>query len=167
MELIVTVAGRQEKVILREVDGQVEVTVGDRAYRVDVVPTASGLRSLLLDGRQYEIAAQRERDGRIRLSAPGLAELAEVADPLTHLAQQTGRGAGGRRREQVSAYMPGKVVAVLAAEGDVVVAGQGIVVLEAMKMQNEIQAPHDGTLRKLFVAPGQPVEGGDPLFEVE
>ena len=63
--------------------------------------------------------------------------------------------------------MPGRVVAVLAAEGDAVRAGQGVVVLEAMKMQNEIQAEHDGTIKRICVAAGQAVEGGDLLFELE
>jgi pyruvate carboxylase subunit B len=63
--------------------------------------------------------------------------------------------------------MPGRVVAVLAEAGQEVKAGQGIVVLEAMKMQNEILAEHDGILKALFVQPGQAVEGGDPLFEME
>jgi biotin carboxyl carrier protein len=62
--------------------------------------------------------------------------------------------------------MPGRVVAVLAAEGEAVEAGQGVVVLEAMKMENEIRAEHAGTVGRLFVQPGQAVEGGDPLFEL-
>jgi pyruvate carboxylase subunit B len=62
--------------------------------------------------------------------------------------------------------MPGRVVAVLAREGEEVAAGQGIVVLEAMKMENEILADRAGTIRALFVQPGQAVEGGDPLFEI-
>jgi biotin carboxyl carrier protein len=63
--------------------------------------------------------------------------------------------------------MPGRVVAVLAEEGARVEAGQGVVVLEAMKMENEIRAERAGTLARLHVRPGQAVEGGDPLFEVE
>jgi biotin carboxyl carrier protein len=63
--------------------------------------------------------------------------------------------------------MPGRVVALLAEEGSSVEQGQGILVLEAMKMENEIAAERDGTLKKLFVELGQPVEGGDPLFEIE
>jgi biotin carboxyl carrier protein len=62
--------------------------------------------------------------------------------------------------------MPGRVVAVLVAEGASVTPGQGLVVLEAMKMQNEIQAERPGTVKKIFVSPGQAVEGGDPLFEI-
>ena len=91
----------------------------------------------------------------------------EVLDPLAHLARQAGAAAGARGKERVSAQMPGRVVALLAAEGDEVKAGQGVVVLEAMKMENEILADRDGVVRKLFVAEGQPVESGEPLFELE
>ena len=63
--------------------------------------------------------------------------------------------------------MPGRVVAVLVGEGEPVRAGQGVVVLEAMKMQNEIQAEHDGVVKRVCVEPGQAVEGGDLLFELE
>ena len=89
-----------------------------------------------------------------------------VADPLTHLAAQAAGGKGGRRQQKVTAYMPGRVVAVLVEEGQEVQAGQGVVVLEAMKMENEIRAESDGTIRQVFVTPGQNVEGGDPLFEL-
>jgi pyruvate carboxylase subunit B len=62
--------------------------------------------------------------------------------------------------------MPGRVVELLAAEGDEIEAGQGIVVLEAMKMENEISSEHSGTVHKIHVEPGSTVEGGDPLFEI-
>ena len=63
--------------------------------------------------------------------------------------------------------MPGRVVEVLVEEGARVEAGQGLIVLEAMKMENEIQAEHEGVVKQVFVTAGQAVEGGDPLFELE
>ena len=62
--------------------------------------------------------------------------------------------------------MPGRVVSVAVAEGATVEAGQPLVVLEAMKMQNEIQADRAGTVTRVHVAAGQAVEGGDPLLEL-
>ena len=76
-----------------------------------------------------------------------------------------GRAAGGP--QTIDAYMPGRVVTLLVAAGDEVQAGQGVLVLEAMKMENEIQAERQGVIRRLLVKPGQAVEGGDPLFEME
>ena len=63
--------------------------------------------------------------------------------------------------------MPGRVVTLLVGEGETVKAGQGVVVLEAMKMENEIQTDVAGVVKKIFVEEGQSVEGGDPLFEIE
>ena len=63
--------------------------------------------------------------------------------------------------------MPGRVVALLVAQGDQVEPGQGVLVLEAMKMENEIAAEAAGVVSQFFVEEGQAVEGGDPLFEVE
>lgn len=90
-----------------------------------------------------------------------------ITDPLTHLASQTRGGKGGKRQRKVAAYMPGRVVAVLVEEGGTVTAGQGVIVLEAMKMENEIRAEHDGTVVKIFVQPGQAVDMGNPLFELD
>jgi biotin carboxyl carrier protein len=63
--------------------------------------------------------------------------------------------------------MPGRVVEVRVAEGQEIRAGEPLLVLEAMKMQNEIQAERDGTVRKLHVAAGDAVDGGDLLLEIE
>ncbi|MFL6293046.1 MAG: acetyl-CoA carboxylase biotin carboxyl carrier protein subunit [Thermoanaerobaculia bacterium] len=155
-----------------------EVTVGERTYQVDAATARAGLRSLRIDSSQHEVAVRHVRGGATRegtrgaddkywVSTPSGAGPVSVTDPLTHLAAQTRGGKGARRAARVTAYMPGRVVAILAREGEAVTAGQGIVVLEAMKMQNEIRAEQDGTLAKIHVEPGQAVEGGDPLFELE
>ena len=168
MELIATCGERREKVTVERRGDAVEVTVGERRYLVDDASTpGGGLHSLLLDGRQYAVRVRRETSSRYRVLTRGRNEVVEVVDPLTALAEAAGAGRGGPRQEEVTAYMPGKVSAVLVAEGDTVRSGQGVVVLEAMKMENEILAPHDGVVRRVHVAPGQAVEGGDPLFTLE
>jgi biotin carboxyl carrier protein len=165
MDLIVRHGEREERVRVRRNGTGYEVTVGDRTYQVDAATARAGLRSLRIDGSHHEVAVRQVRDA-YWVSTPSSAGPVSVTDPLTHLAAQS-HSKGGRRNEKVTAYMPGRVVAILAREGEAVTAGQGIVVLEAMKMQNEIRAEHDGTLAKVHVQAGQAVEGGDPLFELE
>ena len=91
----------------------------------------------------------------------------ELVAPLEHLAEQAHGESGRRGRVVVAAYMPGRVVSVLVGEGDAVESGRSLVVLEAMKMQNEIRADRPGVVRRVHVAAGQAVENGDPLVELE
>lgn len=158
---------REERVRVAVLEGGgFEVTVGDRMYRLEVVAAGQGY-SLRIDGEQHEVAVLPRGNGTYWVGAARGGGLVGLADPLTHLARSAVAAKGGRRHQRVTAYMPGRVVAVLVAEGEEVAAGQGIVMLEAMKMQNEIQAEHAGTIRRIHVQPGQAVEGGDPLFEME
>jgi biotin carboxyl carrier protein len=166
MELIVRAGDREEKVRVRRIDGGYEVVVGDRAYQVDAAAMHNGVRSLRIDGEQHEVSVRRKGEDWAVVSRQG-AVTVSVTDPLTHLANQTRGGKGGRRHQRVDAYMPGRVVALLVQEGDEVAAGQGILVLEAMKMENEIRAEHEGRITKLHVEPGQAVDTGNPLFEME
>jgi len=167
MELVVRHGEREERVRVRRAGDGFEVTLGDRTYRVDAGAARAGLHSLRIDGAQHEVAVHPQSDGIYRVStAEGSAEV-EVADPLTYLASRAQGGKGGKRRQRVDAYMPGRVVTLLAEEGQEVAAGQGILVLEAMKMENEIRADHAGRIGKFFVQPGQAVETGNPLFELE
>jgi len=166
MNLIVRHGEREERVQVRRNGTGYEVKVGELTYQVDAATARPGLRSLRIDGSHHEVAVRQIKES-YWVSTPSSAGAVSVTDPLTHLAAQTHGGKGARRNEKVTAYMPGRVVAILAQEGDAVTAGQGIVVLEAMKMQNEIRAEHDGTLTKIHVQSGQAVEGGDPLFELE
>jgi biotin carboxyl carrier protein len=174
MELIVRQGEREEKVRVRRVDGAdggFEVTVGDRAYSVDALAARPGLLSLRIAGDRdvvahHEVAVRAQGEGIYWVSTAQGAGPIEVADPLAYLAVHT-HGGGGKRRQRVDAYMPGRVTAVLVEEGAAVTKGQGIIVLEAMKMENEIRAEHDGTVSRIHVQPGQAVDLGNPLFEME
>jgi biotin carboxyl carrier protein len=167
MDLIVRQLDREERVRVRRNGDLYEVTLGDRAYQVDAAVARPGVYSLRIDGTQHEVAVHRQAEGAYRVSTRRGSAFVEVADPLTHLATQTRGGKDGRRRQTVKAYMPGRVVTLLIQEGQEVVTGQGILVLEAMKMENEIRAEHDGTVTQIHVQPGQAVESGNPLFELE
>jgi biotin carboxyl carrier protein len=166
VDLIVRHGEREEKARVRRVDGGFEVTVGDRVYQVDAASPRPGLHSLRIDGAQHEVAVRRQGEGYWASTSQGSGSV-EVTDPLTYLAAQARGGKGGRGRQRVTAYMPGRVVTLLAEEGQTVTAGQGVLVLEAMKMENEIRAEHDGTVTRIYVQPGQAVEMGNPLFDLE
>lgn len=172
MDLVVTQDERQEKVVVERIAEQAggyRVTVGDRVHHVDWIERSGGVWSLIIEGQQHELATRRLSsltEGHYSISGSQSETEVRVADPLTHLARESRGGAGAGGAQVVNAPMPGRVVAVLAEAGTEVEAGQGIVVLEAMKMENEISAEQSGTLIKLLVEAGQAVEGGDPLFEV-
>ncbi len=177
MELIVRHRDREEQVHLERTESGYRIGVGDASYEVDVAlagtisssrPSGATIHSLLIDGRQHEVSVRSRRRGDVAVyqvtGAAGSDEV-EVMDPLAHLARAGHEASGGGVR-RVTAYMPGRVVEILVEEGEEVAAGQGVVVLEAMKMKNEIQAEAAGTVTRLLVEPDQAVEGGDPLFEL-
>ena len=166
MELIVRQSGRERAVLVEETSNGYRVTIDGSSYEVDVSAAGRTVRSLLIDGRQTEVGLHRQGGGRYEVSGPNGRQVVEVLDPLTLLAEKAHDAGSGESVNQVVAYMPGRVVELLVREGQRVEAGQGILVLEAMKMENEIQADREGTLERFFVSDGQAVEGGDPLYEI-
>jgi len=167
MKLIVIQEGREHEVELERREKGVEVRLGDEVFLVDSEHTNGRVRSLVIDGRQFELAVTCGPGGTYQVSHNGAVADLEVLDPLSYLAAKGEGGEKRRRTDRIDAYMPGRVVQVLVKEGEKVSRGQGLVVLEAMKMENEIQAEHDGVVGKVLVKPGDTVEGGDPLFEME
>jgi len=89
----------------------------------------------------------------------------EVQDPRQKSLRSSQLADGGRRH--VQAAMPGRIVKIMVAEGDSVAEGQGLLILEAMKMQNEIKASRAGVVRSLAVQPGQAVDSGQLLLDLE
>lgn len=144
--------------------GGYRVCIGDRCMLVDLVEVGRYVRSLRLeDGTQFSLVHHREGSTH-EITLGGATVHIDMIDPLA---------ARRKRREDemsasgvVKALMPGRVVRVLVAQGDTVKKGTGLLILEAMKMENEIQAPADGVVDALFVEPGQTVEAGADLAHV-
>ena len=167
MKLVVEHQGRADEVYVERREGRWRVRVGETDYRVDAVPVGDTARSLRVDGGQYEVDVAHLGQGRYEVSRAGWVEQLKVQDPLAWLARHAHDEVAEHASQTVTAYMPGRVVAVLVEEGAEVAAGDGVLVLEAMKMENEIQAERPGVVGRILVSLGEAVEGGDPLFELD
>jgi acetyl/propionyl-CoA carboxylase alpha subunit len=138
-----------------------ECFVDGRPVRVDARLLERGVMSLLVEGRQYRCVL--DGDGVV---IGGRRYGFEMDDPRS-LTGRRGAGAGTEGPRPVKAPMPGRVVRVLVAAGDEVAEGQGVVVIEAMKMQNELKSPKAGRVARVGVALGDTVGSGDVLVVVE
>jgi biotin carboxyl carrier protein len=142
-------------------DGSPCVRVDGRPVEVEARLPEHGHGSILLDGVSHRVDVGR---GQTDVVVDGEAFQVQIEDPARRgrRAATASDGAGQR----LIAPMPGKVVAVLAAVGQPVEAGAGLVVLEAMKMENEFKATSGGVVAEVHVAPGQAVNAGDLLVVV-
>lgn len=143
-----------------------QISVDGRRLAADVVEIAPHTLSILLAGHSHEIRVFPAPDGKLQIHDGLQAFTAEVADPRAWKGRHQG-GAEAEGRQQVAAPMPGKIIRVLVKAGDKVEAGQGLVVVEAMKMQNEIRSPKGGTVERVLANEGQPVNAGEVLVWVD
>ncbi|HEU4699841.1 MAG TPA: biotin/lipoyl-containing protein [Gemmatimonadales bacterium] len=165
MRYHVTVGGREIEV---EVDGE-RVVVNGTEHQVQLTPVPdTPLRVLMLDGRSYTLPVQAAGRDRWTVGLAGEPWEAEVLDERTrYIRSLTGGGAQKAGAAALKAPMPGLVVRVLVEPDQAVAAGAGVVVLEAMKMENELKAQGPGTVKAVLVRPGQAVEKGATLVEFE
>ena len=141
------------------------VILDGRPVAVDAVEIAPNTLSILLDGQSFEISVTPAPDGKLKLQTGTQEFTAEVIDPRAWSGRRHG-SVEAEGRQQIVAPMPGKVVRLLVKEGDRVEAGQGLLVVEAMKMQNEIRSPKSGTVERILAKEGQPVNSGEVLCVV-
>lgn len=141
--------------------GLVKCVVDGRGVVVDACVVQRGVISLVVDGRQYRCVL----DGGAVVIMGRRYEFA-VADPRS-LKRERGGAAGASGPRAVKAPMPGRVVRVLVGIGDEVLDQQGVVVIEAMKMQNELKSPKAGRVSRISTTVGETVQQGDILVTVE
>ena len=163
MKYFVAIDGREVEV---EVDGdRLRVDGRELRARLTVIP-GTPIRHLLVGADSLALVVEPRERGEWRLSIDGTSYLAEVVDERTrHIRSLTGDAGKAAGLAHLRAPMPGLVVRVFAREGDQVVTGQGLVVLEAMKMENELRAIAPGVVGVVRVAPGQAVEKGQILLD--
>ncbi|MDX2163252.1 MAG: biotin/lipoyl-containing protein [bacterium] len=141
-----------------DVDKDGRLLVNGKPREVDFRSLDESLFSMIMQDRSYELVIE-ERDDSVQISMHGRAYEGQVLDERAQLllTRRTGTTAGSGELS-VKAPMPGLIVAVPVQEGDAVKQGQTILVLESMKMQNELKAPRDGVVQRISVQAGQSVE---------
>jgi biotin carboxyl carrier protein len=162
MKLLVRIDGR-EAVLERNRGGTWRLD--GKAFDCDCVEIAPGRYTILLDGRSFDVAVETESNGVCSAAAGGRTYSVELRDPRRY--RPGGGGGGADGRQTLASPMPGKIVKVLVQAGQQVEAGQGLVVVEAMKMQNEVKAPRNGVAVAVHVSEGDSVGAGAPLVVVE
>lgn len=166
MRYYAKVGKREFEMTVAETSGPVlEVALLDKKFAVDCAGIASGEKySILIDGRSFDVTV--DGDGkRLSLIVDGHAWHVEVEDERERAMSQIA-GHGGSAGGIVESVMPGIVRKIDAKVGDAVKPGDRLLVLEAMKMENEIRAEHGGVIDKVFVTEGQTVDGGRPLVSI-
>jgi biotin carboxyl carrier protein len=160
----VTIDGKTHRLELNRVEDRWSCRLDGRDIEVDAVLARPDVLSLRIGNRAYEVKCERV-SGDMHFWVGSARFAAEVRDPRS-LRGRT-RAVDDSGPKKISAPMPGKVVRVLVSQGAEVEAGAGVLVVEAMKMQNEIKSPKKGTIQKILVGEGAAVNAGDVLAIVE
>ena len=162
----VVVDGKTHRLELTRGENTWQCVVDGKAMEVDAALTARDVLSLLIGNKAYEIKRERSLQGELHVVIGSARYAVDVQDPRS---LRTRRAAAGAEAgpQKINAAMPGKIVRIMVKEKDEVTAGQPILVMEAMKMQNEIKSPKAGKVQKVLTSEGSTVNAGDTLAVIE
>ena len=166
MKFDVQIAGKTRTVELQLDSDRWRISLDGVALDADAVEISPNIFSILLNGESYEVRLAAANDGKLTLQTRHHEFVAQVIDPRAWRGRRHGP-VEAEGRQQIVAPMPGKVVRLLVKTGDKVEAGQGLLVVEAMKMQNEVRSPKTGTVERLLAKEGQAVYAGDILAWID
>jgi biotin carboxyl carrier protein len=164
LKLVARYGGREIPVEVERQGAGYRVRLDDKWIDADLIPAGNFVRSLRLeDGTQFALLHHREGNTH-EITFQGSTLRVEIVDPLSLKRKRRDDEVGSAG--VIKALMPGRVVRILVSPGTEVKKGAGLMILEAMKMENEIQAPVDGTVDQIFVSSGDTVEGGADLLHL-
>ena len=165
MRFQVEVGGRVREVGIESSGTGTVVTLDGSPVDIEVRPVGEGRLSLRFPatGRQQDVVVTRGRNGAVDVLVGGLRVPVSIRPEGR---TGTRSAASGDAPERVVAPMPGKVVKLLVKPGDQVTSRQGVIVVEAMKMENELRAGRDGVVREVLVTEGTSVDAGTPLVVI-
>lgn len=164
---LATAAGKAKHIVeLRQKDGQCEITLDGRPMDADAVQVSPNTLSIMLCGQSFEVNVSRSLDSAINMQCGSHEFSARIVDARAWRGRKQG-AIEVEGRQVILAPMPGKIIRLLVAAGDSVEAGQGLLVVEAMKMQNEIRSPKSGKVERLLAKEGQAVNAGEVLAWVD
>jgi biotin carboxyl carrier protein len=166
MKYEILIANKSRIVELQRDGARWQISLDGAATDADAIEIAPGIFSILLNGESHEVRVAPNPDSSLTIQDGPNEFKAEVSDPRSWRGRKQD-AAEVEGRQKIVAPMPGKVIRLLVKPGDKVEAGQGILVVEAMKMQNEVKSPKSGTVEKLLAKESQPVNAGDILAWID
>lgn len=165
MRFVAELEGRNHSLEVKEAERGFRVQVGEEVWEVDARLPAKGVYSILIGGTSY-IADVTEEDSFYLVEVDGERYRIRMDEESRYIIRTRGGGAARSGAQVLTAPMPGRVVHVAVHEGQTVEAGDGLVVIEAMKMENEFKAAAPGTVTEVRVQAGQAVNSGDVLIVI-
>ena len=159
MKLQIEIGGKKCDIELTQAGERPVWKIDGQRLEADATEVSPGIYSVLISGKSFEV--RMERTGAELQATTDSREFKIVILDERDWRRKRGSAIEAEGRQQVLAPMPGKIVRLLVKTGDAVRAGQGLLVVEAMKMQNEIRAPKSGTIDRLGVVEGQTVNAGE------
>lgn len=167
MKFVATLEGKPTPVeVVTGADGRYRLSIGGEVWDVDARLTAQGITSLLIDGVSY-VADVTDQEGACVVEVRGETYVIDVEEETRYIIRTRGGAAGGHAGHVLKAPMPGRITQVAVRPGDQVNRGDTLLVIEAMKMQNELKAGAAGTVAEVRVEVGQAVNPGEVLVVVE
>lgn len=170
MKFVVRIANEEKSIVINETNGFYDVELDGKPYRVDCRNFGEGnLLSLLINNKSYliESGPVKVEDGRYYARVMGRHYDVDVLDELLVAVRDAEGAAGGAGDYNVLSPMPGLILDVKVRVGDRVESGAPVVIMEAMKMQNELAAEVGGVVTELHVEPRQTVDSQVPLVTIE
>jgi biotin carboxyl carrier protein len=165
MKFVATIGDRAETVEVTGTAGRYRLTIGGEVREVDARLTGPGIYSLLIDGVSY-VADVTDRDGACLVGVADETYVIRIEEEARHAIRTKGGAAAGGGSQTLTAPLPGKITHVAVTAGDIVALGDTLLVIEAMKMENELRAGAPGTVAEVRVRPGQAVNAGDVLVVI-
>ncbi|MGH7313630.1 MAG: biotin/lipoyl-containing protein [Candidatus Rokuibacteriota bacterium] len=165
MKFVATIADRAESVDITGADGAYRVTIDDQVWEVDARRTAPGIYSLLIGGVSH-VADVNEQEGLSVVHVGGETYAVQVEEHTRYVIRTQGGTSAPRGARTITAPLPGRITQVAVKPGDAVTPGDTLVVIEAMKMENEFKASVAGRVVEVRVEPGQAVNAGDVLLVI-
>jgi biotin carboxyl carrier protein len=164
MKLVAKLNNQTHQIDIRRDGISVTATVDDREYLLEASEVEPDLYLLKHNNKIYQVYVAPTKPARVTLR--NFDADIEVSDPR-RLRANAAESAHAGGAAEIRTAMPGKVVRILVSEGDAVKAGDGVLVVEAMKMQNEMKAPKDGSVIQIKIKEGDTVSAGDILAVIE
>ena len=166
MKYVALVNGKQHGVEIAEINGGYRLTIDGKSFTVDLFRPGPHCISMLIEGQAYEVGLEKNGNHFSACFYNDTIEL-ELVEARKFQASSTARSSGSSGPLKIHAPMPGKIVKVVVQERSTVKEGDSLLIMEAMKMQNELKAPKSGTVSRIHVKEGEAVALSQALIVLE